>query len=66
INGLVGYESEGTVAAALNVAYELVPGFTITPEVNYTKFDGDRKDTSLANGGNDDAFGGTIRFQRNF
>ena len=66
VNAQVAYESEGTVAGTLNVAYELVPGFTITPEISYTKFDGHRKDASIANGGNDDAFGGMIRFQRNF
>ncbi|QND53722.1 porin [Phyllobacterium sp. 628] len=58
VNGQVAYEEDGTWAAGLNVAYELVPGLTITPEVNYTKFDGQR--------GDDDAFGGMIRFQRNF
>ncbi len=61
INGQVAYEDEGTVAAALNVAYELVPGFTITPEVAYTSFDGDRGVE-----GADDAVAGIIRFQRNF
>ncbi|MBA8878807.1 porin [Phyllobacterium myrsinacearum] len=58
INGQLAYEEDGTWAAALNVNYELVPGLVITPEVNYTKFDGQR--------GDDDAFGGMIRFQRNF
>ncbi|PSH66033.1 MULTISPECIES: porin [Phyllobacterium] len=58
VNAQLAYESEGTVAAALNVAYVLVPGFTVTPEVDYTRFDGDR--------GNDDALGGIIRFQRDF
>ncbi|RZS79912.1 porin-like protein [Phyllobacterium myrsinacearum] len=66
INAQLAYESEGTLAGALNVAYEIVPGFTVTPEFNYTKFDGARKNASLAKGGNDDAFGGIIRFQRNF
>ena len=60
LNGQVAYEDEGTVAAALNVAYELVPGFVITPEIAYTSFDGDRPHAS------DDAFAGIIRFQRNF
>ncbi len=59
INGQVAYEDDGTIAAALDVAYELVPGFSITPEIAYTKFDGDRSDA-------DDAFGGIVRFQRNF
>jgi len=58
VNGQVGYEDDGTVAAALNVGYKLVSGFEITPEINYTKFDGLR--------GGDDAFGGIVRFQRNF
>jgi Porin subfamily len=66
VNGQAAYESEGTYAFALNIGYELVPGFTITPEVNYTKFDGGRKDKALSEGGDDDAFGGIIRFQRNF
>lgn len=66
LNGQGAYEEEGTYAFALNVANELVPGFVITPEVNYTKFDGARQDISEAAGGSDDAFGGMIRFQRNF
>jgi hypothetical protein len=49
-----------------NVAYELVPGLVITPEVSYTKFDGDRKTFAESRKGDDDAFGGMIRFQRNF
>ncbi len=59
INGQLAYEEEGTFAAALNVAYEIVPGFVITPELNYTSFDEARSDF-------DDAFGGIVRFQRNF
>ncbi|MCE3543600.1 porin, partial [Escherichia coli] len=62
VNAQLAYESEGTYSGTLNLAYELVPGFTITPEVTYTKFDGLRKAASIANGGNDDAFGGMIRF----
>ncbi|MBA8876388.1 porin [Phyllobacterium myrsinacearum] len=67
VNAQVAYEAEGTWAATANVAYELVPGFVITPEVSYTKFDGDRKTFAESRkGGGDDAFGGMIRFQRNF
>ncbi|UGX87733.1 porin [Phyllobacterium meliloti] len=67
VNAQVAYESEGTWAATANVAYELVPGFVITPEISYTKFDGDRKTFAESRvGGGDDAFGGMIRFQRNF
>lgn len=59
MNGQLAYEDEGTLAAALNVAYELSPGFKITPELNYTSFDESR-------GTGDDAVGGIVRFQRNF
>ncbi|WP_343313939.1 porin [Brucella sp. BE17] len=49
-------------AVTANVAYELVPGFTITPEVSYTKFGGEWKSPVREN----DAWGGMIRFQRSF
>ncbi|MEP7456865.1 porin [Phyllobacterium sp. SB3] len=55
VNGQVAYDEAEIFAASLNVAYEVVPGFTVTPEVDYI----DAK-------GSDDAFGGIIRFQRNF
>ncbi|WP_274626638.1 porin [Arvimicrobium flavum] len=54
VNLQLSYDDGEEFAAALDVAYELVPGFTITPEVDY--FDN----------GDDDAWGGIIRFQRNF
>ncbi|MDH7784973.1 hypothetical protein QBD01_000973 [Ochrobactrum sp. 19YEA23] len=65
------HDDWGKTAVAANVAYELVPGFTITPEVNWTRFsnewraheaavDVDRTITDK------DAFGATIRFQRSF
>ena len=60
------YEDDGTFAAAANVAYELVPGFTITPEISYTSFGGERQDLNNLNGNEDDAFEGIVRFQRNF
>ncbi|MBA8876608.1 porin [Phyllobacterium myrsinacearum] len=67
VNAQLAYEEEGTYSGTLNVAYELVPGFTITPEVTYTKFDGARKDFAESQrGGKDDAIQGMIRFQRNF
>lgn len=59
VNAQVAYEEQGTFAAALNVNYEIVPGFVITPEVNYASFDESRSS-------NDDALTGIIRFQRNF
>ncbi|WP_244489922.1 porin [Rhizobium sp. Leaf391] len=58
INGQAAYEEDGTFAAALNVEYKMVSGFKVMPEINYTDFEGER--------GDGDAFGGTIRFQRDF
>ena len=57
INGEIGYDDNENFSVAANVAYELVPGLTITPEVVYAdNFDID----------DSDAFGARIRFQRNF
>jgi hypothetical protein len=56
-NAEVGYDDFENFSVAANIAYELVPNFTITPEVVYTdNFDLD--DT--------DAWGVNVRFQRNF
>lgn len=61
VNAQMAYDASKTFAATANIAYELVPGFTITPEVSYTKW----KDTkSIQNG--KDAVQGMIRFQRSF
>ncbi|MFS2326268.1 porin [Brucella sp. H1_1004] len=57
----LAYEEAETFAATANVAYELVPGFTITPEVSYTKWNDNR---SVLKG--DDAWQGMVRFQRSF
>jgi hypothetical protein len=53
------FENED-VAVAANVAYELVPGLKITPEVTY--FSAHTEDKVKL----DDGFGGFLRFQRNF
>ncbi|MFI3905635.1 porin [Ochrobactrum sp. S1502_03] len=60
-NVQAAWEDAGTFAATANVAYELVPGFTITPEVSYTKWN-DKKSTLKG----DDAWQGMVRFQRSF
>ena len=65
INLQVAYEDWGETAVAANVAYELVPGFTVTPELTYTRWDRDHPVRAF--GLTDkDAFGATIRFQRSF
>lgn len=55
------YEDAGTIAATANVAYEMVQGFTVTPEVSYTKWTDNR---SVLKG--ESAWQGTVRFQRSF
>jgi opacity protein-like surface antigen len=60
-NAQVAYNEGDIWAASANIAYELVPGFKITPEVIYTN-SGD-----LTPAGEDESqFGGVIRFQRSF
>ncbi|WP_284441778.1 porin [Brucella suis] len=56
------HDDWGKTAVTANVAYELVPGFTVTPEVSYTKFGGEWKNTVAE----DNAWGGIVRFQRSF
>ncbi|MBX8784911.1 porin [Pseudochrobactrum sp. Wa41.01b-1] len=65
INVQAAYEDWGKTAVAANVAYQLVPGFTITPEINYTSWKGDHP-VRVLGGAPKDAFGGMIRFQRSF
>jgi len=57
VNLDAAYDDAEDFHVSANVAYEVVPGFTVTPEVIYTdNFDGD----------NDGDWGGIVRFQRNF
>ncbi|QPC85845.1 porin [Mesorhizobium sp. NBSH29] len=61
-NVQLSYDDHQNFAAVANVAYELVPGLTITPEVVYAdNFDDDTVDAF--DGGK---FGGFLRFQRSF
>ncbi|MBC2884779.1 porin [Ochrobactrum sp. CM-21-5] len=57
------YEDWGKTAVTANVAYQIVPGFTITPEVSYTNWKRNYGDLGLAKR---DAFQGMLRFQRSF
>ncbi|WP_176073281.1 porin [Brucella intermedia] len=60
-NAQAAYDGSKTFAATANVAYEMVPGFTVTPEVSYTKWQDDK---SYLKG--KDAWQGMVRFQRSF
>ncbi|MDQ6437692.1 porin, partial [Mesorhizobium sp. LHD-90] len=56
-NAEVGYDDFDNFSIAANIAYDLVPGFTITPEIAYVdNFDID----------DSDAWGVNVRFQRTF
>ncbi|TIP33906.1 MAG: porin, partial [Mesorhizobium sp.] len=53
---------------AANVAYDIVPGFTVTAEVDYLhdgKF-GDLDDRNWTNANKKNSVGGMLRFQRSF
>ncbi|MBN9550801.1 MAG: porin [Alphaproteobacteria bacterium] len=56
-NTQISYTDAEDFAIAANIAYTIVPGYTITAEVDY--YDNFDKDNS-------DAIGGIVRFQRNF
>lgn len=61
INAQLSYDATDTFYTTANVAYELVPGFTVTPEISYVRWR-DRK--SVLNGS--DAWQGLIALQRTF
>ncbi|RVC61972.1 porin, partial [Mesorhizobium sp. M4B.F.Ca.ET.088.02.2.1] len=59
-NVQASYDDGKTFGLAANVAYDVVPGFTVTAEVDYfNKADSDWH-------GSDDGVGGILRFQRSF
>jgi len=60
LNAQVSYDDGETLGIAANVAYQIVPGFTITAEVDYVDRSANVYHPS------DDGVGGILRFQRNF
>jgi hypothetical protein len=61
------YDEGKNIGIAANIAYDVVPGLTITAEVDYAHLG----DDSVSNwtgisAGDDDAIGGMLRFQRSF
>ena len=61
VNAQLSYDDGDNFYAVANVAYELVPGLRITPEVGY--YDNLDDDDGIDDDGE---FGGFLRFQRNF
>jgi hypothetical protein len=65
----VSGDQDKNYALAANVAYNIVPGFTITPEVDYYHFGHFNDGTPFGNftkADKKDSWGGIVRFQRNF
>ncbi len=71
LNAQISYSAVKTFATSVNIAYTLVPGFVITPELTYVSWNDDR----VVKGENNDekhlfnkksAFQGMIRLQRSF
>ncbi|TIR14803.1 MAG: porin [Mesorhizobium sp.] len=73
-NAQVSYDEGENLGIAANIAYDIVPGFTVTAEVDYVnagKIDevdtlGTNHNWTGISAGNDDAIGGMLRFQRSF
>ncbi|MBB6408111.1 porin [Mesorhizobium sangaii] len=67
-NAQVSADDAKNVGVAANVAYDIVPGFTVTGEVDYNhdgKF-GDADDRNWVNADKKNSVGGILRFQRSF
>jgi len=69
LNAQVSYDENRSLGVAANVAYTIVPGFTVTGEVDYVHEGRFGRDDYLGTWTGIDkknAVGGIIRFQRNF
>ncbi|MER9489420.1 porin, partial [Mesorhizobium sp. M0563] len=59
------YDEGENVGIAANIAYDIVPGFTITAEVDYLHF-GDNNFDNWTGATDENSIGGVLRFQRSF
>jgi hypothetical protein len=62
LNAQVSYDDGERLGLAANVAYEVVPGFKVTAEVDYYT----QNANATLGRDDDDGIGGILRFQRNF
>ncbi|MBD9371615.1 porin [Rhizobium sp. ARZ01] len=60
MNASANFDEGGDAEASLNLSYTVVPGFDVTPEINY------RNKMDEKSGPDAENWGGVIRFQRNF
>lgn len=67
-NSQLTYDDTDVFSASVNMAYELVPGLIVTPEVSYLNYGNDKKwtDGSKVTFHGDNAVQGMLRMQRNF
>lgn len=67
-NSQLTYDDTDVFTASVNMAYELVPGLVVTPEVSYRYYGDDKKwdDGSRVTFHGDSAVQGMLRMQRNF
>lgn len=73
LNAQISYSAVKTFATSVNIAYTLVPGFVITPELTYVSWNDDRTLKGVNNDKNythalngKSAFQGMLRLQRSF
>jgi hypothetical protein len=67
-NTQISYDEWKNLGVAANIAYDVVPGFTVTAEVDYLnagKFD-DADFSNFTNADKKSSIGGMLRFQRSF
>ncbi|TIT01481.1 porin, partial [Mesorhizobium sp.] len=64
-NTQISYDEGENLGIAANIAYDIVPGLTITAEVDYLHF-GDNNFDNWTSADDEDSFGGLLRFQRSF
>ena len=64
-NVQLSYDEGKNFGAAANIAYDVVPGLTVTAEVDYINV-GDDTVSDWTDARQEDAIGGMLRFQRSF
>jgi hypothetical protein len=64
-NTQISYDEGKNLGVAANIAYDIVPGLTITAEVDYLHV-GDDTVSNWTGADDEDSFGGILRFQRSF
>ncbi|TIO06490.1 MAG: porin, partial [Mesorhizobium sp.] len=66
-NTQISYDEGENLGVAANIAYDIVPGLTITAEVDYVHVgEFDPLEPNWTNADDEDSFGGLLRFQRSF